>query len=210
MSDSPGPKENASLSGALGLVLIPDPHTIEKSYALASQVLPEGSEYVLGQHSLPHITLYHGVLREVPLRMVRELRQRIHVLLEGEELRLRDISLFGGNFVFWNVENPSRGLLSAHVEALSLAQYLDPRGISKATSEEQLALTEAQLANVKQYGHPLVKEFFQPHITLGFQKGLEASIKSERNAWIARIHTVEFVRVGFPGRVEEVIDAGDF
>jgi hypothetical protein len=47
-----------TLSGALGLAIIPDQATIKRAYALAEEIMPKDAQYVLSEGSLPHLTLY--------------------------------------------------------------------------------------------------------------------------------------------------------
>lgn len=199
----------AVFSGALGIVIMPDKETIQQAYALAAEILPPTSEYVLAAGSIPHLTLYHGKLNEVPvdeaLRIVSDIRE----ILSGIRFSLGPIVAYGGNFVFWNVEkNSQAGLLGeAHIKALLIAQFLDGTSEVKATSEECLALSQTELDNVKQYGHPLVKQLYSPHITLGFNPGISQQLVSGLHKKVEfSVDSVELVTVGYPGRVESIIN----
>lgn len=91
--------------------------------------------------------------------------------------------------------------------ALTLVQYLDRSTVAKAVSEEGLSLKEAEQENVLRFGHPLVRSLYMPHITIGFHQGLSALMASDIEVpWTMEVASVELVKVGHPGRVEEIID----
>lgn len=200
----------AVLSGALGLVIVPDHATIERAYALAEEIMPRDAEYVLRRGSLPHLTLYHGKLADVPGLTASEILKELRAELVGQKFTLKEIVAFGGNFVFWNVDRSSHAcevLQASHATALNLAQYLDRSTVAKAVSEEGLSLKEAELENVRRFGHPLVRSLYMPHITIGFHHGLSAIIASDIEVpWAMEVASVELVKVGHPGIVEEIID----
>jgi 2'-5' RNA ligase len=198
-----------SLSGALGLVLVPDQATIDRAYALAEEIMPKDAQYVLRQGSLPHLTLYHGKLVNLAPSVVVETLHDLRKRLSGGRLTLEKIVTFGGSFVFWNVDPKSsawEALQEAHSAALTLAQYLDRSTQAKAISEEALSLSQAELENVRLFGHPLVRSLFMPHITIGFHSGISQQLTSELECrWTMEIASVELVRVGHPGRVDEIL-----
>lgn len=197
------------LSGALGIVIIPDQETVERAYALAAEIFPSESEFILGAHSIPHVTLYHGKLQGAPACDVFHVLSSIRELLVGKQFSLGSIVAFGGNFVFWNIEqNVNKTSLDlAHREALSMATFLDRTAEAKATSEEALVLSEEELENVKHYGHPLAGRLYTPHITLGFHRGIARHLKSGlRRESELSVAAVELARIGYPGRVESIVD----
>ena len=200
---------HAVLSGALGIVIIPDKGTIEQAYALAADILPPTSEYILTTGSVPHLTLYHGKLNEVPVEEAFRIVSDIREILSGAKFSLGPIVAYGGNFVFWNVEKNSEARLlgDAHIKALLIAQFLDRTSEAKATSEEGLALSLAELENVRQYGHPLVKQLYSPHITLGFNRGISQQLVSGLHKKVEfSVDSVELVAVGYPGRVVSILN----
>ncbi len=200
----------ALLSGALGLVIIPDHETIERAYALAEKIMPKGAQYVLGPGSLPHITLYHGKLADAPGLVASETLNELRTELIGRKFTLKELVAFGGNLIFWNVDRSSHDcevLQASHAKALNLAQYLDRTTVAKANSEEGLSLKEAELENIKLFGHPLVGSLYMPHITIGFHHGLADHLASNREfKWSMKVASVELVKVGHLGRVEEILD----
>ncbi len=203
--ESPKP----TLSGALGIVIVPDQETVKSAYVLAQEILPTGSEYVLGPGSIPHLTLYHGKLQGLGALTALEVVSDIRKILLGQQFTLGSIVSFGGNFVFWNVDYYSGmgRLRDAHDRSLSIAQFLDRTTEAKATSEEALTLSSAETENVKQYGHPLVRDLYAPHITLGFHRGIAQSLGSDlRKEFKFVVSSVDLARIGYPGRVESLVD----
>lgn len=209
--------ENASavtsprtLSGALGLVVIPDHATIQRAYALAEEIMPRDAEYVLREGSLPHVTLYHGKLDRIPQETALETLQSLQSDLVGKKFILNEIVTFGGKLIFWNVDPLCAGiemLREAHLKALSVASYLDRTSEAKALSEEGLSLRDEELENVRLFGHPLVRSLFTPHITLGFQPRIsEVLANSLKCEWSFEVASVELVKIGYPGRVEGVVN----
>ena len=172
--------------------------------------MPKDAQYVLSEGSLPHLTLYHGKLEDIPESVARDVLRALRSDLVGRKFILNDIVAFGGNFIFWNVDPSCSGfevLHKSHSDALSVASYLGRSSVAKAVSEEALSLTDAELENVKRFGHPLVRSLYTPHITLGFHpcisdqlaRGLECD-------WSFEVASVELVKIGHPGRVEEILD----
>jgi 2'-5' RNA ligase len=198
-------------SGPLGLVIVPDQATIERAYTIAEEIMPKGAHYVLGPGSLPHLTLYHGNLADVPGPVASETLKGLRSNLVGQRFTLKNIVAFGGNFIFWNVDCSSCNcdvLQVSHNMALNLAQYLDRSTVARAVSDERLSLKEAELENVRRFGHPLVRSLYMPHITIGFDRGLSEQVAPNMKfKWSMEVASVELVKVGHPGRVEEIIDA---
>lgn len=208
-NNNPNTAAALTLSGALGVVIIPDQATIAESYKLARNILPASSEYILSSRAIPHITLYHGKFLDVPTSEVQTILRDIRSDLHRANFSLGPIQCFGGNFVFWNVEpddTTRHQLQLAHEKSLTLSRFLDRSAPPKATSEEGLSLYAAELENLKEYGHPLVRQSYLPHITLGFHRGLAAHVPNgQSNKWHSSVGSVEFVRVGYPGTIEEIV-----
>lgn len=200
-----------TLSGAVGIVLVPDAETQRVSRMLASELLGGHADFVLGNGDLPHLTLYHGKVSKAPTSEIGNLTRGIAETLVGSELTLRSLGFAGGNFLFWDVDwgsDSHHHLRNSHDRALTLAQYLDKGAPAKAVSEEGLKLTAEELSNIERYGHPWVGALYRPHITLGFGVGLETKVNLPRNQEYAKftVAGVHLARIGFPGRVEEVLE----
>lgn len=201
------PKISLSLSGALGVIIVPDRKTIEKAYEIAQQTMPDSSEYVISVGSLPHLTLHHCKLSDVPRNEVLELVNRLRSNLVGAPLSFSGMEVFSGKFLFWNLASIEPKIADAHLEALTLAKYLERNSPAMALSDERLSLTNDELENVSKFGHPLVRGQYRPHITLGFSEKLKEQVAGVISpvGWSGVIESVEFARIGFPGRVEEIL-----
>ncbi len=200
---------DCTFNGGYGFVAVPDRATIEQSYQLAAAIFPQDSEYILAPGCLPHITLYHSKMRDVPLGWANKLTTEINSSLAGITIDLNALICFGGKFIFWNVDPASAAyplLKTAHERALELAQYLDQSAVRRA-DEEGLTLTVNEKENVAKFNHPLVRDLYLPHITLGYDarcKGLINEGVSER--WSMQIESVRFAEIGHPGVVKKVVE----
>jgi hypothetical protein len=195
-------------TGGFGFVLVPDDNTIDVSYRLASGMFGNDWEYVLSPGNLPHLTLYHSKMRDVPREYALNLRTKLNEQLQGKEFALNEMVCFGGKFIFWNVckDNSNYDLLNkCHAQALDLAKYLDPSAAKRA-DEEGLSLTEEERENVNLYNHPLVRRLYTPHITLAYdERAAEALGEGESRKWSFVADRVEFAEIGHPGVVEKTI-----
>jgi len=196
-------------SGGYGFIAIPDLDTIEKCYTLAKEKFPKDWEYVLGAYYLPHITLYHSKMKNVPEDFASVLNKKLNKALQGLTFNLSPLVCFGDKFIFWNIEpeGPSYDLLlKCHGEALELADYLD-RSATKRADEEGLSLTEREKENVELYNHPLVRDLYMPHITLAYDEKVKGFLgEGEGEFHTMTIDRVEFAEIGHPGVVIKVID----
>jgi predicted AlkP superfamily pyrophosphatase or phosphodiesterase len=137
-------------SGGYGFVAIPDKATIEKCYYLVQEKFPQDWEYLLTVGYLPHVTLYHSKMKEVPVEFAVQMKEKLNASLKRLSLNLNSLICFGGKFVFWNIETSGASydnIMSCHTEALELANYLD-RTASKRAEEEGLSLTDREKENV--------------------------------------------------------------
>ena len=197
------------LSGAYGIVAIPDVRTQERSCILAKMLLGNSASYYLGENDLPHLTLYHGKIVNAPIDFIKKTQNSISELLRGYRLKLSALGFAGSNFLFWDVDGTTdQGQLQqAHQMALGLAQFLDKTSEAKATSEEGLNLSPEELNNILRYGHPWVGKLYRPHITLGFGVNLEhtTTLPVLKDDWELEVSSVEIAQIGFPGRIEQLL-----
>jgi 2'-5' RNA ligase len=197
-----------SFSGGYGFVAVPDYETIEKCYAFTKEKFPEDWEYLISPKYLPHITLYHSKMREVPEEFALEMRDNLASSLVGLNFTLNALECFGAKFIFWNV-TPSGSsyerLIKCHQEALQLAKYLD-KTASKRAEEEGLVLTDREKENVELFNHPLVRDLYMPHITLAYdERAIGFLQKGESENFTMTIEKVEFAEIGHPGVVIDII-----
>ncbi len=168
-------KGKETFSGPLGWVIIPDRETQDVSRTLA-QDFNSDSEYLV---STAHITLYHANLANVPLGLVEETSKILSDSI-GKQFTLDEITPYGSKFLFWGVTKPFAEISKAH--NLILGDY--PQYLSKeenaAAKKEKLDLTAPEMKNLELYGHPLVHELYQPHITLLYNSS-GMSLKSQEN-----------------------------
>lgn len=198
-----------SYSGGYGFVAIPDLNTISKCYALAEEKFTKDWEYVVAPHYLPHVTLYHSKMKEVPEEFVSQMKQQLSKTLVSLKFKLNSLVCFGEKFVFWNIEPEGSSynmLLKCHDEALLLSRYLDPSA-SKRAEEEGLTLTGREKENVELYNHPLVRDLYLPHITLAYGDKVSAFLKDGESEFHSMtIERVEFAEIGHPGVVTKVVE----
>ena len=136
------------VSGRLGWVLIPDNQTIKASQKLA-RTFKIPAEYFVNK---AHISLFHGTFDDISEELIKETLKHLSVL-KGKVFRLKRISSFANNFLFWDVEKPYPELQKAHEYVMSQYEGLVSKG------------NEA---------YPLVHKFFRPHITLIYSsKGID-------------------------------------
>jgi 2'-5' RNA ligase len=192
--------EKAEVSGSYGFVIKPDAETQKKAEALAREMAPN-AEF---QTKIPHITLYHARLDELPLQAARDILLKLRAY-KGETLILNSFEVYGGKFFFWDNEKTDI-LRSMHGEALKLATYLDKKAVARAV-EEGLNMTPEELENIKRYGHPLVLERYTPHITLAYDsRGLVLPPHTPATPREMKIDDVLFAEMGKYGSVARVVD----
>lgn len=201
--------QHRCFSGGYGFVAIPDDKTIEKCYALTKEKFPEDWEYLITPSYLPHITLYHSKMREVPEEFAYEMREKLASALNGLTFNLSALECFGAKFIFWNVAPSGSSyerLVKCHQEALELAKYLD-KTASKRAEEEGLTLTDREKENVELFNHPLVRELYLPHITLAYDERANGFLQNgESENFTMTIEKVEFAEIGHPGVIIDVVN----
>jgi hypothetical protein len=202
------------ISGSVGFVILPDSDSIGIAYDLASQLMPRDAEFILSPGSLPHLTLYHSKLNGFPVDLARVQLADLRKALTGLRFNLDNLEIFGDNFLFWNVncsptEHSSDNLkllFDAHRIALKAADFRDSSAEAKAIKDEKLSLSNEELQNIANFGHPLVLNRYTPHITLGFHPNLISrlsQIPARHHEF--QVASVELVTIGHPGRVEGII-----
>lgn len=199
------------LSGPYGLVAIPDRATMDRAYSYAREVLPRGTEFVLEQPHVPHMTLYHGAMTDIPVQGLAALRDRAEGLLARRTFVLEAVVVAGGKFAFWNLNDDSRtnaALVRAHETALEMAAHLNPAAKAKALGDEGLTLTDGERDNCMNFGHPWVKDLYKPHITLGYNtEGLPAeAFLGVALRWAMTIERVAAVEIGHPGIIKRELE----
>jgi 2'-5' RNA ligase len=200
-------------TGSFGIAVVPDLGTRNEAFSLAKDLMPQDSFIMGANGELPHMTLYHGKIENAPVDILREIRDSAQRCLTGASLTLSPIDVAGGKFVFWNLTEQSKNLpviAEAHTLALKLSTYLRPGDAAKALKEEGLKLSNAEIENCNQYGHPWVGSLYRPHITLGFvEKGIDPiALKYMDHSHRMNVDRVILFEVGYPGIVKREIDPG--
>ena len=197
---SGGIPEKGEISGSYGFVIKPDGKTQEKAEALARELAPDAEYHI----KVPHITLYHGRLDNLPLRTAKDILLELKKH-EHESFTLSPLEIYGGKFLFWNLQKTDV-LRSMHSGALKLATYLNREAVQRAV-EEGLNMTPEELENVKRFGHPLVQERFTPHITLAYDShGLHLPQGATAEPWKMQVDKVVFAEMGKYGSIARVVD----
>lgn len=185
-------------TGKYGFVIEPDFETNALVRDFSEEIAPRAEFHV----EIPHITLYHATLKNVPVSAITEVREKLSSIV-GRRLILRDIQVFGNKFLFWNTEKTD-WLQSAHETVLELSQYFDTESISL----EGLDFTANQRENLLSYGSPIVRDEYLPHITLAYNETMEAfdGIPNERvhEMTVGRVSFVELGKYGAVVRVVEI------
>lgn len=151
------------ITGRFGIVLLPDVAVDTKARELSVSI--PNNEIVFNETQVPHLTLYHAELQAAPLSEIHKILQEIQSDLPQEVL-FTHTAFRVSKFVFWETERTD-ALMKLHERALKLSQYLN-RGVESPTKKEGIVLSPEQQKNVEQYGHPLVRNEWNPHITVGY------------------------------------------
>ena len=165
--------EDQYYNGSYGIVVMPDSETVNLCYSLVKENFPNTWEYLLSPPFLPHLTLYHSRFSILPHSFVKELIKKLSEMLIGKMYTLDTFSSYGEKFIFWNINKEAISssnydlLLQAHEIALTLSSFID-QNAKKRSTEEKLTLSHQEQLYAEQYNHPLVKELYQPHITLAY------------------------------------------
>ena len=193
---------NTPLYGSLGVVCLLDADTTAKAFELSNWICEQPLDWGL---SMPHISLYHANLCKLDLTSAQRILKQIKAIANFT-LSLSSIQVFGGKFIFWNVENAS-DMRAMHEIALTLSKYMD-KSLIQRSEKEALAMSPKKLDNIKQYGYPLVRSEFLPHITIGYNKAgiLDQSIIAKQINQDATIKTVKLARIGEYGSISATID----
>jgi 2'-5' RNA ligase len=187
-------------TGSYGLVLKPDQETMERAKLKAHLLVPNAPFIV----EKPHITLYHARFNDLPVNEVQRVYKIIEGL-EGESLKLKDLQVFGGKFLFWNIVK-SEQIQKAHEKTLELSKYLDQQVQARAL-EESLSLTEEEIESLKKFGHPLMKDLYLPHITLAYDpKGIVLDKENMVEEYDMQVESVNFAEIGEYGVVKKIIE----
>lgn len=189
-----------TVTGQYGVVLLLDPG-INRAAKRINRNLNSGNKIDFQNLHTPHLTLYHASFNNLEVSdmtmFLSEVRKALPPLLH-----FFSIKTYASKFVFWHL-NERQNCMDAHVIALLLATYRSFGEISQA-DKEGLILSEPERKNVQLFGHPLVLDLWQPHITVGYYPD-EAGCISETYSQVGKVESVAFAEIGDYGTVKRVI-----
>lgn len=192
-------RETENFNGAYGFVILPDKETETFAINLAKELAPKAEFQV----QAPHITLYHAKFENLPEEIVKEKLIQLKAY-EGISFTLNNLVVYGGKFLFWNVQEKGK-LRLAHQKSLETATFLDRAQVANAI-EEGLNLNSEELENIKKYGHPLVRGNYLPHITLAYDgRGIRIPSGITEKPWKMKIEKIHFAEMGTYGSVKRII-----
>ncbi len=192
-----------TFSGQLGIVLFPDQKTTEKADNISKKF--RNNQIFFNGDTQPHISLYHSKLQDVPTDEIKRLFQLIKPLLSGETFTLKEINVFGGKFVFWDVvKDTAKMLFKSHNTTLkNLSIYFLKEGEQQA-DREKITLSTEETFNVRNFGHPLVGKLWRPHITLAYLKNLKSAEQYTEEMNFS-IKSIGFVEIGDYGIIKKLL-----
>ena len=186
-----------------GFLIRPDEKTVEQAVRMGRDLAPGANYRVTGEKA--HITLYHAPFIHLPRQEVATMLMSLRASLRRMHCSLTSPALYGGKFLFWDILNIPTELQLAHEACLVLARYLDPNVRSRA-EREGLTMLDEERKNAIEYGHPLVRRRFRPHITLAAN---DSGIPSSDSFWNSRdmtVETVVFAEIGEWGTPSRIIE----
>ncbi|MCC6563856.1 hypothetical protein IT087_03105 [Candidatus Uhrbacteria bacterium] len=214
-----------TLSGFLGLLLIPDHNTVRimKDVVLEHRRLKRrlaSAAYVVKPEGA-HITLFQArTFKSLPISTAREVVKTISSLLVTNRagsamLHLNKVEPYRGNdkFLFWQARRS--GMLDfAHGMAAGLSGWVDKSGVESDSALERrisdLPSRPQEFAraihhNEQLYGYGLVDNLFEPHITLAADPGGFGKLRPFEEAVIGSVARVVLARMGEWGKIDEIL-----
>lgn len=192
--------KNMLFTGSYGFVIKPDTKTQLHAERHAKELFPL-AEYRV---TVPHITLYHGKVINLPATLVVDILKQLRVY-RGERLKLFRVDVYGSKFAFWDAEIVEC-LSLMHQYSLGISKYLDLSAVQRSV-EEGLDMSPGELENVKKYGHPLVNDKYRPHITLAYDSnGLAVKPELKLKVQEAVVADILFAEMGRFGSVARVLN----
>lgn len=165
---------DGTLSGRFGIVLLPDAEIDREARDIASHI--DGNQIKFSDVRVPHMTLYHAHLLNVPSALVNECLAEVAACLPVE-VEFTQVVPRNSKFIFWEIEKTPQ-LIELHEIGLKLAEFLD-HTVIPPTAKEGLKLSPEQEENVKNFGHPLVRGEWNPHITVGYLSDVTNQVTHE-------------------------------
>ncbi len=190
-----------TFTGQYGIVLLLDSE-INRAALRINRNLNSGNAIDFQDRHTPHVTLYHASFDNAQIDDVPMFLQEIKRVLPKHLMHFFQVKTYAEKFVFWHLADKK-----AYMEAHLLAMILAPlRSIPKQTQvqKENLTLSPAEQKNVELFGHPLVNELWQPHVTVGYYPDGAGDI-NESHSQIGKVEAVAFVEVGDYGTIKRIV-----
>lgn len=197
-------------STALNIIYLPDEATRNKAIELSRKILSDlPVEFILGQGTIPHITIYQASFPTRNLQRVKEIVKEISSEIEPFQVEMGPffVNVVRG-FVWWNCIKSDQ-LVRVHWKTIDSLNPLR-EGLIPATLKNYPA-TEEEEMELKNYGAFLMGKRYPPHITLTRLKNPEDEKrvfkilgKEERSVFTA--DKIAIGLMGDHGTVTEIIE----
>lgn len=188
-------------TGQFGIALLLDSETSRTAVGI-NRYLASGNAIDLQNKHIPHVTLYHAAFENAEIENIFDVLSLVKSALPKHHMRFRRIDVYSEKFVFWHLED-KLSYMYAHLIALSLSALRSIPEQSQA-DKENLTLSEDEQRNMDWFGHPLVKDLWQPHITVGYYPDGAGGV-TESVDWLGMVETVAFVEVGDYGTIKKIV-----
>lgn len=191
-----------TFSGKLGVVILPSKLLARAAQELANN-FREGN--LTFERLKPHITLYHATFKEVGINVVNKVLREINSSLPTS-LIFKEVIPYAGKFIFWRAKKTPELIRAHEITLKELSPFLNTSGLIQAKEEGVFnALPQRQKQNAERFGHPLVLEDWDPHITIGyFNKSPEIQVGFEHKLTSTAQKAV-FVEIGDSGTIKQIL-----
>lgn len=152
-------------SVALNIVYLPDGITRKKAIEFSEKVgskLP--TEFVLGQDTIPHITIYQALFPTKNISNVKDVIRKIAAKTGFFEIEMNEfvVNVVKG-FVWWNCQKTEQ-LTKIHLETIEKLNPLREGLVSEVL--KNYPATEADKKDIENYGSLLIGNRYTPHLTI--------------------------------------------
>lgn len=190
-----------TFTGQYGVVLLLD-SGIKRTALRINHNLNSGNAIDFQNLHTPHVTLYHASFDNAQVGDMPMFLQEIKRVLPRRLVHFSQVKTYRDKFVFWHLDD-KESYMDAHLSAMLLAA-LRSRPKESQVEKENLTLSKEERRNDKLFGHPLVNELWQPHITVGYYPNGAGDI-NENYSQIGRVEAVAFVEVGDYGTIKRIV-----
>ncbi len=155
---------------AVNIALVPEKSMYNKALELNNTLVSQGSELVLGESSVPHITLVQGVVSESDIEKVCSALEKIASDTNKLDLTVDELFVGPMSKSIWLKIKITENVYDLHKMVWQeLKPYLT-FGAEKGMFANKLTETLFEIGWIKDFPFKSVLEHYKPHITLGFGK----------------------------------------